>query len=91
MPIKQQHGFLKGKSTSTNLLEAINIWTELIEHNIPLDIIYLDYSKAFDTVPHGKLIKKLKTIGIHGKVLEWLSDFLCGRKQRVIVNQGVSD
>ena len=88
---KQQHGFLKGKSTSTNLLEAINVWTDLLEHNVPLDILYLDYSKAFDTVPHRRLIKKLSTVGIQGKVLEWLNSFLTGRKQRVVVNHVKSD
>ena len=88
---KQQHGFLKGKSTSTNLLEAMNIWTELLKHNVSVDILYLDYGKAFDTVPHQRLLKKLQSIGIKGKILNWLQDFLIGRKQRVTVNHKFSE
>ena len=88
---KEQHGFLKGKSTSTNLLEAMNIWTELLEHKAPIDILYLDYAKAFDTVPHQRLIRKLKSIGIKGNLLAWLKDFLIGRKQRVVVNHEFSE
>ena len=52
---KQQHGFTKGKSVTTNLLETLNIWTEALMHNIPGDVLYLDYRKAFDTVPHKRL------------------------------------
>ena len=87
---KQQHGFLQGKSTSTNLLEALNVWIEMQEHNLPVDIIYLDYSKAFDTVPHKRLVGKLSSIGIKGNLLTWIKDFLSDRKQRVLVNTGTS-
>ena len=48
----QQHGFTTGRSTTTNLLEAVNIWSEALSHNVPVDVIFLDYAKAFDTVPH---------------------------------------
>ena len=48
----QPHGFTTGKSTTTNLLEALNIWTEALNHNIPIDIMLFDYAKAFDNVPH---------------------------------------
>lgn len=83
---KQQHGFLKGKSTATNLLESLNMWIEMQEHNVPVDVIYLDYSKAFDTVPHRRLVKKLESVGINGSLLNWIENFLNGRKQRVVVN-----
>ena len=46
----QQHGFTTGRSTTTNLIEAINIWSEALSHNVPVDVIFLDYAKAFDTV-----------------------------------------
>ena len=46
----EQHGFTPGKSTVTNLLEALNVWTEALQHNLPVDVIFLDYQKAFDTV-----------------------------------------
>ena len=82
----QQHGFLSGRSTSTNLLEALNIWIELMQHDIPVDILYLDYAKAFDTIPHQRLLQKLKSLGIQGAILKWIEDFLTDRKQRVVVN-----
>ena len=57
-----------------------------MDKNIPVDAVYLDFSKAFDTVPHNKLVHKLKGYGITGNVLQWISDFLIGRKQYVSVN-----
>ena len=87
----QQHGFLSGRSTSTNLLEAMNVWIELMQHDIPVDIMYLDYAKAFDTIPHQRLLEKLKSLGIKGNVLKWLEQFLTGRKQRVVVNFTMSE
>jgi hypothetical protein len=88
---KEQHGFRSGRSTTTNLLEALNIWTEALSHNIPMDIIFLDYAKAFDTVPHKRLINKIKSFGISGEVLEWITQFLTGRRQCVKVNNTKSD
>lgn len=82
----QQHGFTRGKSTVTNLLEATNIWTDAMSHLVPIDIIYLDYAKAFDTVPHERLLKQVETFGITGPLLNWIRSFLTGRMQRVQVN-----
>lgn len=51
---QQQHEFTSARSTVTNLFEATDIWTEVLSlsHNIPVEVILLDYAKAFDTVPH---------------------------------------
>ena len=49
-------------------------------------MIYLDFSKAFDSVPYRRLLKKLEAHGIKGKILSWIKDFLIGRKQLVVVN-----
>ena len=57
-----------------------------LDRNNPVDAVYLDLSKAFDTVPHNKLIHKLKGYGISCNVLQWISDFLYGRTQYVSVN-----
>lgn len=83
---KRQHGFTSGKSVTTNLLEVMNIWTEALMHHIPIDVLYLDYQKAFDTVPHLRLLKQVQSFGITGEALNWLKAFLSDRKQKVIVN-----
>ena len=51
-----------------------------------VDTIYLDFAKAFDTVAHNRLLKKLHAYGIRGKMLNWISEFIRGRRQEVIVN-----
>ncbi|KAK3889971.1 hypothetical protein Pcinc_006050, partial [Petrolisthes cinctipes] len=62
----QQHGFTSGKSTTTNLLEAMEIWTKALSHNLLVDIIFMDYVKAFDTDPYECLLAQLATLGIRG-------------------------
>ena len=81
----QQHGFTTGRSTTTNLPEAVNIWSEALSHNVPVDVIFLDFAKAFDTVPHIRLGNQIKTFGIRGNLLAWIKSFLTGRRQRVVV------
>ena len=87
----QQHGFTKGKSTTTNLLEALNIWSEAMMHDIPIDILFLDYAKAFDSVPHERLLKQVQSFGIHGQALQWIKSFLTNRRQRVRANGELSE
>ena len=86
----RQHGFLKGRSCLTNLLEAFEEWTEAVDEVYGTDIIYLDFRKAFDTVPHGRLIQKLAGCGVSGNLLRWITDFLKARTMRVNVNGGFS-
>ena len=83
---KKQHGFTPKRSTVSNLIEALNIWTEALSHGLPVDIIYLDFEKAFDKVPHQRLINQLSKYGITGNVLNWIEDYLKDRTQRVRVN-----
>jgi hypothetical protein len=85
-----QHGFQEKSSCITNLLECFNDWTESLDSGLGTDIIYLDFSKAFDTVPHERLLYKLSSVGIKGKVLKWLRCFLSNRRQRVVLRNGVS-
>ena len=61
-----QHGFRAGRSCSTQLLEVMNDWAEAAEAETPVDVIYLDYSKAFDSVPHKRVLVKLQACGIKG-------------------------
>ena len=56
-----------------------------------VDMIYLDYSKAFDPVPHRRLLLKLKSYEIEGKVWSWLEDFLIGRSQMVTLGDAESE
>ena len=81
-----QHGFQKGKSCATNLILTLEILTEASDKGIPVDLIYLDFSKAFDKVPHRRLLEKCKAKGIEGEVLDWLEDWLVKRTQKVWVN-----
>ena len=82
----KQHGFTKFKSTVTNLLQAINIWLDALSHKIPVDVIYFDYSKAFDKVPHERLLHQLASFGITENIHSWIKDFLSLRTQKVNVN-----
>lgn len=87
---EEQHGFIEGRSCITQLLEVLDQWTDTIDKGGRLDAIYLDFMKAFDTVPHQRLLHKLKGYGIRGKLLSWIREFLSGRKQRVMVNGSMS-
>src|SRR5260221_1675279 len=82
---KSQHGFLKAHSTSTNILESLNDWTLQIDNRGALGVAYIDFSKAFDSVSHPKLLHKLQAIGIGGKLLSWISSFLSSRFQSTFV------
>ena len=81
-----QHGFRKGRSCVTQLIEVLDDWTEQLDNKNAIDTIYLDFQKAFDTVPHQRLINKLQSYGICGKILGWIKDFLANRKQKVVIN-----
>ena len=83
---QKQHGFTKGKSTTTNLLEVMNVWSEALMHGIPVDVLYLDFRKAFDTVPHLRLLKQINSFGITSKASGWIQAFLSNRTQKVRVN-----
>ena len=63
-----QHGFRAGRSCCTQLLEVMNDWAEAAEAATPVDVIYLDNRKAFDSVPHKRLLVKLQASGIKGKL-----------------------
>ena len=86
-----QHGFISGRSCTTNLLEVLDEWTQVLEEGGSIDVVYMDLMKAFDTVPHHRLLCKLEAYGIQGKVLAWIRSFLLGRRQRVVVSGQKSD
>ena len=61
----------------------MEIWTRWFDLGLPWDVIYTDFSKAFDSIPHERLLKKVEAYGIQGNVLKWIRSFLSNRKQRV--------
>ncbi len=88
---KEQHGFLRRKSVCTQLLECTNDWTRALDTGKSVDVVYLDFAKAFDTVCHRKLLCKLRGYGISGNLLNWIAAFLYGRTQRVVINNSFSE
>jgi len=80
-----QHGFRKDRSCETQLILTLHGLARSIENNEQMDVILLDFSKAFDKVPHERLLHKIKHYGIRDNILEWLRDFLSGRNQKVLV------
>ena len=66
------------------------MWTKGLDKGNNLNILYCDFKKAFDTVPHKRLLEKVRSYGIKGDILKWIEDFLSGRKQRVCINGKLS-
>ena len=85
-----QHGFLAKKSTGSNLLNCFQDWQISIKNKKLLDIIYLDFQKAFDSLVHNKIIAKLSAYGIGYELLYWIEAFLTGRSQMVLVEDMLS-
>ena len=81
-----QHGFVNNRSCLTNLLEYFDIVTRSVDKGEPLDVIYLDFQKAFDKVPHKRLLLKLQAHGIGGILAKWIESWLTDREQRVVLN-----
>ena len=73
---KQQHAFIKKYSTVTNLLECSHDWAVSLHGCVDVDVIYVDVSRAFDSVVHSKLIYQLTKYGISGCLLNWINAFL---------------
>ena len=86
-----QHGFLKARSCLTNMLCFLEEITKWIDVGSPVDIIYLDFQKAYDKVPHQRLLLKLKAHGIGVSITDWIEQWLTDRRQRVVVDGEVSN
>ena len=86
-----QHGFMPGKSCATNLLEFLEVVTRVVDEGKNMDIVFLDFAKAFDKVPKERLLAKLTAHGVGGRVQHWVRQWLTERKQRVVLNGEASD
>ena len=81
-----QHGFMTGRSCLTNLLEFTEIMSKRVDEGSPVDVIYLDFQKVFDNL----LLIKLRAQAMGDSIVNWVSNWLTGRKQRVTVEGGES-
>ena len=85
----KQFGFINGRSTVLQLLYVLDKWTEILDQGGCIDAVYCDFMKAFDKVPHRRLIHKIQSYGVKDPVLSWITSFLTARTQQVVIN-GVS-
>ena len=76
----------KLRSCCTQLLHALNDWALSLDERLSTDVVYFDFSKAFDSIPHTRLLLKLQAYGINGQLLSWFKSFLTGRRQCVKIN-----
>jgi len=81
-----QHGFTKGKSCLTNLIAFYDGMTGWVDEGRAVDVVYLDFSKAFDTVSHNILLGKLRKRGLGEWSVRWIENWLNGRMQRVVIS-----
>ena len=71
-----QFGFLRDHSCTTQILHVVDILTKSLDQGVPIDVVYMDLQKPFDTVPHKRLLYKIKYYGIIGNLLRWIAGFL---------------
>jgi hypothetical protein len=90
MLLPSQHGFLPGRSVETAGIEQLNFITSALDRGLCVDTIYLDFSKAFDTIPHDLLLVTLHSYGLDGCLFSWISNYLCDRYQSVLFNGAYS-
>ena len=86
-----QFGFRENRSCILQLLDVLDDLTKAYDENKQTDVIYINIKKAFDTVPHRRLLLKLQAYGFGGEILAWIKDFLTDRRQKVMVNGEKSD
>ena len=84
--VDQQHGFRKGRSCETQLSTLVNDLHRILDNRSQADLVIMDFSKAFDTVPHRRLMAKLQHVGIRNNILSWIETFLTKRYQQVVVD-----
>ena len=86
-----QHGFRARRSCETQMITPVHGLAESLDNGRQVDMMVLDFSKAFDRVPHQRLLKKLDHYGVRGETYNWIRSFLTNRSQQVIVNRETLD
>ena len=76
---KQQHAFISKHSTTSNLLERTSDWFLALNHKTPIDVIYIDFARAFDSVVLAKLLYKFYNLGAPSKLISWIEFFITSR------------
>ena len=87
----RQWAYRKGKSTEQLLIHLTERWREAVERKLFVGILFVDFTKAFDTVSHNILLQKLNDLGIRGVIWLWLKNYLTERRQFVKINGSDSD
>jgi len=82
---------VKGRSCLTNLIRFFKEVTKIIDEGRAVDVVYMDFSKAFDKVPHGRQVQKVRLHGIRGELAKWIQNWLGHRRQKVAVEGCVSE
>lgn len=88
---KAQHAFIAKHSTVSNMLESTREWNVAISNKQCVDVVYIDFQRAFDSVVHSKLLIKLRGLGISGKLVDWIAAFIRNRTQRISIENCLSD
>ena len=89
--IDHQHGFRAKRSTETQLIQTVHDISKYLDEKKSVDMAILDFTKAFDKVPHKRLIHKLKYYGSTGPISSWIESLLAERTQQVVINGSASN
>ena len=90
MAVRDQHGFRPGYSCESQVITVCQDIADSLDNGDKIDSIIVDFSKAFDLVPHGQLLTKTANMGVDSRVVVWIREFVLGRKQRVTVGGQLS-
>ena len=88
---ENHHGSLKGRSTTTAVVTIIDTWSKLIEDNTEIAALAMDQSAAYDLIDHRILLKKLTILGVQPEGINWFTDYLSNRQQKVYIDGAMSD
>ena len=91
LPHPLQSGFRSGHSTSTALLHCTNDWYAALDCGLLVGVLFLDVSKAFDTVDHRLLVKKLSSLGVAPQACEWMESYLEHRAQSTLMGNSIAE